>query len=796
MTAPDRPPSAVPRRALSVRATLVLASGVAFAFVLLAGAALSFRVLPSAGSIASRGRAASVDYTARTTLAARLDSALTDLWIQMTLARTGPLALDSLAVRRVRIESFARETELLAPLRRDDAISTELSRSLEEADNAASVMAAALLGVVGALEVRDLPTAEVLIRRADALDAPLALRLNDVTRAALADLARDEAQLERDARFATRLVSAWILLGFIFAPLLWSLLARRLFQPLAAFDEALEQVERGELDVDLPAPFDDELGRLAQHFNRTTQQLRVQRAAGEQAAAQAALEASEARYRAAFEEAAVGLAEIGLDGVYMRINRTMCAVLGRPPEEIIGHGFREFTHPDDAALDRENWPRLFVGNGEFVRVEKRYVRADGRTTIAQVTGTLLRHPDGSPRHVLTVVQDVTDQHRLERELLQSMKLEAVGQLAGGVAHDFNNLLAGIIGYAELLEQDESHPEAVREDAASIRRAALRGADLSRSLLTLARQNPHRQEPVAIDAIAHETVELFRRTSDRRIEVTLDAASGATVLGDRSLLSNALLNLALNARDAMPDGGALRVSARSAAPDATFRARHGLSETAPLVAIEVADTGVGMSPEVLEHVFEPFFTTKDSGRGTGLGLALVYGTVKDHGGAITIDSALGRGTAMTIHLPCIESDVPHAEESSAPTPAAAATRVLLVDDDPLVREVCARMLRRLGYDVVLADDGLEALALLERDAAPIGAVILDGNMPRLSGIETARRIRERWPLLPLVYASGYVDPAAREELDALRFRARLSKPYSVEALSHAVADCFASTTIAT
>lgn len=796
MTTPPASHGVGPRRALSVRATLVLASGIAFAFVLVAGAALSFRVLPSAGSIAARGRAASTDYTARTTLAARLDSALTDLWAQTTRARTTPLPLDSLAVRRLRIESFARETELLAPLRRDDAISTELSRTLEEADNAAADMAASLLGVVGALEVRDLPTAELLIRRADSLDAPLAQRLDDVTHAALGDLARDEARLERDARFATRLIGAWIILGFIFAPLLWSLLARRLFEPLAAFDVALERVERGDLEVDLPAPFDDELGRLAQHFNRTTLELRAQRAAGERAAAQAALEASEARYRAAFEEAAVGLAEIGLDGVYLRINRTMCTVLGRPAEQIIGHAFGEFTHPDDAALDQQNWPRLFLGTGKFVRVEKRYIRADGQTTIAQVTGTLLRHPDGTPRHVLTVVQDVTEQRRLERELLQSMKLEAVGQLAGGVAHDFNNLLAGIIGYAELLEVNESHSAEVREDAASIRRAALRGADLARSLLTLARQNPHREEPVAIDTIARETVELIRRTIDRRIEVTLDADSDATVLGDHSLLSNALLNLALNSRDAMPDGGSLRITARRSDPDLTFRVRHGLSETDPLVAITVVDTGIGMTRDVLEHVFEPFFTTKASGRGTGLGLALVYGTVKDHGGAVTIESEPGRGTTMTMHLPRAEGEVVLDEESSAPTPAVAATRVLLVDDDALVRDVCARMLRRLGYEVVLADDGIEALALLAREGATIGAVILDGNMPRLSGIETARRIRETQPRLPLVYASGYVDPAARDELDALGFRARLSKPYSVEALSHAVADCFAPTVAGT
>ena len=789
--APGPPPSAAgpPRPALSLRATLLAAAAVAYGLILIVGLALVVRVVPRATGIAARGAGVRADFETRNRVGRSLDVAITDLWDQLRAARTGPIPLDSLEARRLRIEGILRDTELLGPLQ-SGVVSPEFVGALERADRAAGLMAGTLIGAVGALEIRDVATAERLLRRADTLDAPFTEQLSSVTTAALDELARDELRLEREARYAAGLVTFLVLIGLISAPLLWTLLQERLFRPLRALDAALARVDAGDLAAEVPVDRDDEVGRLGVHFNRTTATLRTQRAAGERAAAEAAIAVSEARFRAAFEQAAVGLAEVALDGHVLRTNRAMDALLDRAPDEIAGRAFATYTHPDDRETERLTWERLVRGEREVVRGEQRYVRRDGRLTTALVTATLLRDPDGAPRHVLAVVQDVTEQRRLQQELLQTMKLEAVGQLAGGVAHDFNNLLAGIIGYAELLEQDAGNSSSVREDAAAIRRAAVRGADLSRSLLTLARRNPRNTEPVEIDAIARDTADLVRRTIDRRIEVECTATSRAVVIGDHSLLSNAVLNLAVNARDAMPDGGRLAIRVTRAAPDAAFRERHGLPPDRDLVAVAVADTGHGMSVEVRAHVFEPFFTTKAPGKGTGLGLALVYGTVRDHGGSISIDSEVGRGTTITVFLPCEGEGAEAGPGASVSPRAAREAHVMIVDDDEVVRAVGTRILQRIGYRVSAAPDGPTALERLAAADDEVELVILDGNMPRMSGAETARRIRDRWPGMPIIFASGYFDANVARELAELRVMHTLQKPYSVQALAQTVAEALA------
>ncbi len=777
-----------PRRALSIRATIIAIAGVAFGCIVFAAVALAFRVVPSTERLARRGAAARDDYSARSTLAAQLDSTMSDIWRLLRVAKVTRLPADSIDVRRARLETIARAASRSAPSGVDLGTSLEFGMGLERADAAMLRVTASMLGSIGALESGDLPLADRLMSRADSLDAPFKARLNAVTQVALSDLARQERELERETRFATRLLLGWILVCVLAGPILWRLLQRRLMQPLSTFDTALHRVEAGDLDVELPIAYDDELGRLGAHFNRTTQVLRTQRAEGERAAVQSALEASELRYREAFEKAAVGLAEVGLDGTFLRVNRAIGHLFGLEPSAIIGRSYEEFSPPEDDDARTSTWPRVVDGDASVGRVERRYLRRDGAVRITQVTATLVRDADGAPRHVLAVVNDITDQRRLEREVTQSTKLEAVGQLAGGVAHDFNNLLAGIIGYAELLEENPSLAPAVRDDATSIKRAALKGADLSRSLLALARRNTRRDELFDLDTMVRETADLARRTFDRRVEIELTAQDAPTIRGDRSLLSNALLNLAVNARDAMPDGGALRIRTHLAPLDEAFRTQHALPGDAPIVLISVSDTGEGMSEAVLEHVFEPFFTTKAPDKGTGLGLAMVYGTVKDHRGAITISSAEGEGTTVTMYLPCVTDVVSPLVPRPQPAMARTRFRVLVVDDELLVRNVAKRLLERLGYDVETAVDGVAAIERLDVDDPGIDLVIVDGNMPRLNGIETARRIHARHPALPMLFATGHFEPAEREDLAALGFRDRLEKPFSLDVFAETVARC--------
>jgi len=770
---------------LTLRGALLVATVAAVGVLLLVVSGIAFVIAPNAATLRARASRTLNDFGQQSMHARSLEHVVGEVTLLAAAARQPAFDRDTFDLYRQRVEAVLRSSSSIQPNLQPETFSPALSAALEVSEVAAADLAGSLLGAIGAFQVGDDGLARRLLAHADSLEEPLRARMEDVTTVALADLARAEERLARDARYTLLFVGLWLLVAMIAVPSTWWMLQRRLFGPLAALDASLTRIQTGDLDVTLPATRADEMGRLAMHFNRTTAELREQRAALGRAAAAAAVAESEQRYRDVFEHAAVGLAELALDGSYLRINRAMCAILGRDEREIVGHRFTEFTHPEDATIDMQAWPRLLRGE-PIVRIEKRYRRGDGSTASAHVTGALLTESDGSPRQVITVVQDVTEQRRLEHELLQSMKMDAVGQLAGGVAHDFNNLLAGIIGYAELLEHDAGQSTEVREDAQAIRRTATRGADLARSLLTLARRNPHREEPFALQDLMRETVDLIRRTFDRRITVDTSIDTAATLLGDRSLLANALLNLALNARDAMPNGGTLSIVSAIANPSTTFRVRNGIPGSGPMVCIAVRDSGNGMAPEVLARVFEPFFTTKALGKGTGLGLAMVYGTIKDHRGAIVIESEVGRGTSAEVYLPCAADDLaPIAAARAMPT-AVAGARVLVVDDEDLVRDVAVRMLRRLGYATDAVEDGIVAIDRLDAPDHGFDVVLLDGNMPRLNGIETARRIHAQHPALPLVYASGFFDPADQEDLRALGFRERLVKPYSMEALARAIA----------
>ena len=779
-----------PRPVLSLRGTLLLVLGLAFMFVAVVELGLAFSVVPRSTQLSTRSANARRDFETRTTLAAALNGLTIDIGEQVRRARNGPLNPDSLQVRRDSLHALLGGSSLLSPLQLQERENVAISQPLQAADDAIAELMGELQGVVGLLEIGDVANAERSMQRATKVGTSLNRKLADVTAAAISNLNQEEKQLTDEAHLAQMLVESWLGVGAVVCLLAWWALRRRLFGPLTGIERALTRIERGDLGVTLAVHRGDEMGRPMEHFNRTTEVLRDQRAAAERAAAAEAQAVSDARYRAAFEQAAVGIAEIGLDGRYLQVNRALCRILGREEQEIVGHAFVEFTHPDDIAVDADQWPRMIGEHESTMRFAKRYLRGDGSIASTEIAATMLREPDGTPRHVLSVVQDVTEQQQLANQLNQSKKLDAVGQLAGGVAHDFNNLLTGIIGYAELLEHDAGSSAEVRDDAIAIRQTALRGADLSRSLLALARRTPVSHEPFALDTMLRETAALIRRTFDRRIELELQCDVEATIMGDRSLVSNAVLNLAVNARDAMPDGGTLTIKATVGHPGAELRARCGLTSDGPHAVIAVTDTGSGMTADVLEHLFEPFFTTKPSGKGTGLGLAMVYGTVQDHGGAVTVASDIGRGTTFTVYLPCTTTAGAVPAAVSAPVGAARRSRVLVVDDEELVRDVAARMLRRLGYDVEQSVDGMAALERLAADDHGIDVVLMDGNMPRLNGVETARRLHERHPQLPMIYASGYFQPGWNEDLAAVGFREHLTKPYSMDALSRAVARCVA------
>jgi PAS domain S-box-containing protein len=505
-----------------------------------------------------------------------------------------------------------------------------------------------------------------------------------------------------------------------------------------------------------------------------------------EAAAHHALAESETRYRAAFEQAAVGIIEIAPSGRLLRLNPAGARIIGVTQDELVGVPFTDLFDAA-AARDHSSFAALVRGEVPHVQHTRAYRRPDGNNVFVDLTATPVRGPDGSLSYVFVTLKDVSDQARLEAELRQSQKLDAVGQLAGGVAHDFNNILAGIMGFADLLEHEAGDHEAVRVEARAIVATARRGADLAQKLLSLSRKVPTALDDVRVRDVINEVHEIIKRAFDRNIEISLDAGDCETqVRADRTQLSNAALNLALNARDAMPDGGRLTFRCRRVRLDAAAVSQLG-AELAPgaYVAISVADTGAGMCEETRRRIFEPFFTTKPAGKGTGLGLSMVYAMVRAHAGHITVESRLGAGSRFTLYLPALTSAAEHRPAATPPPLVRGSGCVLVADDETTVREVVTRMLRRLGYTVDAVADGEHAVARFRQRPDDYAFVVLDGDMPRMAGRHAGRAIREIRPDVKLFLASGYRRSVTDDEL--VGFTAVLSKPFTLAELSRAVAE---------
>lgn len=391
----------------------------------------------------------------------------------------------------------------------------------------------------------------------------------------------------------------------------------------------------------------------------------------------------------------------------------------------------------------------------------------------------------APGAMATMFQDISDRKRVEEEhhdledkLHHAQKMEAIGELAGGIAHDFNNLLMAVQGNAELLAMGT---QAGSEEAAltsQIVSASRRAADLTRQLLAFARKGQRRVLPVDLHVVLTEVMQLLRHGIDPRVTIVPDLrADGATIVGDPSLLQTAFMNLGLNARDAMPDGGELTFATRNV-EDTLLPSDEG----AGWIEVRVTDTGEGIPREIQHRVYEPFFTTKTMGRGTGLGLAGVYGAVQTHGGTISFDSEPGQGTSFRMVFPLTDADAAAAVPVETSTVIAGKGCVLVVDDEDAVLAFTKRTLERLGYTVTTCDDGASAVRHYAEHHARIDLIILDLIMPGLNGADAAREFRRINPEAKILIASGYSRDASTDRLLADEACGFLNKPYSVDALS--------------
>jgi signal transduction histidine kinase/ActR/RegA family two-component response regulator len=434
------------------------------------------------------------------------------------------------------------------------------------------------------------------------------------------------------------------------------------------------------------------------------------------------------------------------------------------------------AHPDDLARIRAT-----LGKASRDRESREFrIIAGERTTWVEERTFPVEGPDGQPWRIAGLGHDVSHRRELEGALRQAHKMQAVGQLAGGVAHDFNNMLTAILGSGDQLRALSTTEEQL-ELCDLIVFAAERAAELTHKLLAFSRKGKVLSTPVDIATVVRDAAALLQRSIDRRVTVVTElSAARMTVVGDAGQLQSAVLNLGINARDAMPQGGELCISAEIKELDEAACATIPFDISPGRYArVTVRDNGTGIAAENLPRVFEPFFTTKPVGQGTGLGLAAVYGTVVEHGGAATLYSEVGRGTVVHLYLPLSEG-VPTPRPASSDAPRGAGL-VLLVDDEPLVRSVGQRLLESLGYHVIVAKDGREGVLLFKETHERLVAVLCDLVMPVLSGGDATEEMRRIDPAVPILICSGFPrDDRAGDAVPGVR--EFLAKPFHLTELA--------------
>lgn len=605
------------------------------------------------------------------------------------------------------------------------------------------------------------------------------------------------AEIEKERRifyFAFAALLGAMLLAMLLA--LNRLLAITVRRPILALHDAMRKIEGEGPGAVIEAKTGDELGDLTRAFNRMSAQLsevldKLQFEVAERREAEKALRDSEKRFRDLLDQAGDAIFVARIDGRMISVNDQACKILGYSREELLelkatGLGWNlEASRPMEdlfRGLDSET-PALIEGT----------LRAkDGQEIPVEVRIGKIDHEDH--RVILGIVRDVTERHRaaleqrrLEAQLLQAQKLEAIGTLAGGIAHDFNNILSAILGYSEIALQTDNLSLDLRYSLEQIHLAGTRARDLVAQILAFSRQSTEGKRPLRIQPLIKETADLLRSSVPSTMKVELDAdASCREVLALPAQIHQILMNLGTNAYQAMLEYAqspsqhnrecVLTLKLRERLLSANDRSTPFGLTPGPYAELSVSDTGPGIDPGMRERIFDPYFTTKDKTKGTGLGLSIVLSVVKSHGGEIVVDSEIGVGTTFRIYLPIYtgekaataslpsEGDVPGGEAS-----------ILLVDDEKAILDVGTRALERFGYRVTACNDGPEALELFTMNPESFDLVLTDLTMPKMTGIELAQRLLEIRPDLPVILCTGFSEAAQSEQALSIGIREIVNKP---------------------
>jgi len=503
---------------------------------------------------------------------------------------------------------------------------------------------------------------------------------------------------------------------------------------------------------------------------------------------------SEEQFRKMFEESPIGMAMTGDDLIFVRANAAFCKMLGYTEQELTCITFKDITHPEHIADDVLHVNDLISGEIPIYRTEKRYIRKDKEIVWASVTVNIMHDRDDKFLYCLATVEDITqrkqseeEKARLESELRQAQKMEAIGTLAGGVAHDFNNILTAINGFGTLLltAMEESSP--LRRYVNQIIASSRKAANLTRSLLTFSRKQPITLTPISINNCIKETEKLLKRLLTEDIELSTSfAPEDIIIMADVTQIDQILFNLATNARDAMKKGGELNIEIKPFDMDNRFKEHHGFGFPGRYALLTVTDTGHGMDESTKEKMFDPFFTTKELGKGTGLGLSTVYGIVKQHNGYIDVSSKPGLGTTFSVYLPAIEIAAAEEEKIFPHAIKGGYETILIAEDDTDVRLFMKETLSYHGYTVFEATDGQDAIDKF-KEYMNFDLVILDSVMPKKNGRETYDDIRVMKPFTKALFMSGYtrdivIDKGVEEgKVDFI------AKPFSQDELIKKVRD---------
>jgi PAS domain S-box-containing protein len=494
-------------------------------------------------------------------------------------------------------------------------------------------------------------------------------------------------------------------------------------------------------------------------------------------------------FRALTENALDILTVLNKEGAFVYNSASIKGVLGYEPQELVGQSAFSLAHPDDLGRVMRAFEEALNHPDRAVRLETRIRHRDGSWRHLEVVGQN-RLADPEIGGVFINTRDVTDRVRLEDQLRQSQKMEAIGQLAGGVAHDFNNILTVIQGHVSLLQSGGTLNEMAGRSAQQIGQAAERAASLTRQLLTFSRRQVMQPRRLDLNDVVGNMSKMLGRILGEDIALRLHySGEPAVVEADSGMLEQVLLNLAVNSRDAMPKGGELTIRIMLRQVEGSHLIQHPDGRAGKFVCLTVKDNGCGIPPENLGRIFDPFFTTKEVGKGTGLGLATVYGIVKQHQGWVEVESVVGQGTTFSVMLPRCEGEVARAEQEEINRIRGGKETILVVEDEAPVRELVCNLLAGHGYQILQAESGAQALEMWTRCKDKVDLLLTDLVMPdRVSGRELAEKLWRERPELKVIFTSGYSSDVAGKDFVLQQGFNYLQKPYHPHRLASAVRDC--------